>query len=203
MTTEQKTFLLATTNQHKLVEIQDLLTGMSVNFRTLLEFPGIKEPEETGATFAENARLKAVYYSHQTGQQSIAEDSGLEIDALDGAPGVLSSRFNGTSYPDKFSAIYEQLRARNADGSTARFICCLAVADGQQIEFETRGSIEGQISTTPKGASGFGYDPIFFYPSYGRTLAEVSLEEKAAVSHRGQAFRALRAFLKTWREQRG
>ena len=169
MTTEQKTLLLATTNQHKLVEIQDLLTGMPVNFRTLLEFPGIKEPEETGATFAENARLKAVYYSRQTGQQSIAEDSGLEIDALDGAPGVLSSRFNGTSYPDKFSAIYKQLRARNADGSTARFICCLAIADGQQIEFETRGSIEGQISTTPKGASGFGYDPIFFYPSYGRT----------------------------------
>jgi len=198
MTTEQKTLLLATTNQHKLVEIQDLLTGMPVNFRTLLEFPGIKEPEETGATFAENARLKAVYYSRQTGQQSIAEDSGLEIDALDGAPGVLSSRFNGTSYPDKFSAIYKQLRARNADGSTARFICCLAIADGQQIEFETRGSIEGQISTTPQGASGFGYDPIFFYPSYGRTLAEVSLEEKAAVSHRGQAFRALRAFLKTW-----
>ena len=171
---------------------------MPVNFRTLLEFSGIKEPEETGATFAENARLKAVYYSRQTGQQSIAEDSGLEIDALDGAPGVLSSRFNGTSYPEKFSAIYKQLRARNADGSTARFICCLAIADGQQIEFETRGSIEGQISTTPKGASGFGYDPIFFYPSYGRTLAEVSLEEKAAVSHRGQAFRALRAFLKTW-----
>ena len=198
MTTEQKTLLLATTNQHKLVEIQDLLTGMPVNFRTLLEFSGIKEPEETGATFAENARLKAVYYSRQTGQQSIAEDSGLEIDALDGAPGVLSSRFNGTSYPEKFSAIYKQLRARNADGSTARFICCLAIADGQQIEFETRGSIEGQISTTPKGASGFGYDPIFFYPSYGRTLAEVSLEEKAAVSHRGQAFRALRAFLKTW-----
>ena len=171
---------------------------MPVNFRTLLEFSGIKEPEETGATFAENARLKAVYYSRQTGQQSIAEDSGLEIDALDGAPGVLSSRFNGTSYPEKFSAIYKQLRALNADGSTARFICCLAIADGQQIEFETRGSIEGQISTTPKGASGFGYDPIFFYPSYGRTLAEVSLEEKAAVSHRGQAFRALRAFLKTW-----
>lgn len=196
--TEQKTLLIATTNQHKLIEIRDLLAGIPVNFRTLLEFSSIQEPEETGATFAENARLKAVYYSRKTGEQSISEDSGLEIDALDGAPGVLSSRFNGTSYPDKFSAIYKQLRERNADGSTARFICCVAVANGQQIEFETRGNIEGQIAAKPKGTDGFGYDPIFFYPSYDRTLAEVSLTEKAAVSHRGQAFRELRAFLKTW-----
>jgi XTP/dITP diphosphohydrolase len=196
--TKWKTLLIATTNQHKLIEIRDLLTGIPVNFKTLLEFPSIQEPEETGATFAENARLKAIYYSCQTGELSIAEDSGLEIDALDGAPGVLSSRFNGASYPDKFSAIYKQLRERNADGSAARFICCLAVADGQQIEFETRGSIEGQIAATPKGADGFGYDPIFFYPSYDRTLAEVSLAEKAAVSHRGQAFRELRTFLKNW-----
>ena len=127
----------------------------------------------------------------------MADDSGLEIDALDGAPGVRSARFNGASYPQKFAAIHELLRARGAAGSAARFVCAVAVADGERIVFEARGVVEGRIAAEPAGGGGFGYDPIFFYPPYGRTLAELSPAEKAAVSHRGQAFRALRGFLQT------
>ena len=189
--------LVATTNKHKLTEIQAILAGVRITIETLEQHPGVEEPDETGHTFAENARAKAVYYSDLTGTISVAEDSGLEIDALDGAPGVLSSRFNGDSYQEKFGTIYEQLRARGAAGGAARFVCALAVADHGQILFETRGTIEGQIATRPSGTDGFGYDPIFFYPPYGCTLAEVSAEAKGAVSHRGKAFRTLRAFLET------
>ena len=109
--------------------------------------------------------------------------------------GVHSARFNGESYAEKFATIYERLRARGASGSTARFVCALAVADGPRITFEATGVVEGQIASEPAGETGFGYDPIFFYPPYERTLAQVSVEEKAAVSHRGQAFRALRTHL--------
>lgn len=187
--------LIATTNAHKVAEIRALLSGLPVRLDTLDAHPGLGAPEETGTTFAANARLKAVSYSERTGLRAVADDSGLEIDALDGAPGVRSARFGGASYAEKFAAIYEQLRAGGAEGSAARFVCALAVADGPRIVFETRGVIEGRLAPRPAGVAGFGYDPIFFYPPYGRTLAEVSPEEKAAVSHRGQAFRALRDFL--------
>ena len=187
--------LVATTNTHKLSEIRGLLQGLPLDLDTLAHHPQLVEPEETGATFAENARLKATYYSGHAGLLAVAEDSGLEIDALDGAPGVLSARFNGETYPEKFSVIYERLRARQAEGSTARFVCALAVADGDQIMFETRGVIEGTIAEKPSGEAGFGYDPIFYYPPFGQTLAEVTATEKAAVSHRGHAFRALRTYL--------
>lgn len=187
--------LIATTNAHKLAEIRPLLAGLPIRIETLDQRSGLAAPEETGTTFAENARLKAACYSERTGLWAAAEDSGLEIDALDGAPGVLSARFGGARYTEKFAAIYEQLRARGADGSAARFVCAVAVADGPRIVFEARGVVEGRLAPEPAGAAGFGYDPIFFYPPYGRTLAEVSPEEKAAVSHRGQAFRALRDFL--------
>ena len=159
--------------------------------------PGIEEAEEHGETFAENARAKATHYSRLISRLAVAEDSGLEIDALDGAPGVLSARFNGGSYPEKFAAINDQLQARGTTGSTARFTCALALADGARVIFEAIGSVEGRLAPTPRGSGGFGYDPIFFYPPYGRTLAEVSAEEKAAVSHRGQAFRELRTYLAT------
>lgn len=187
--------LVATTNAHKLTEIHALLAGLPVHLDTLASHAALAEPEETGATFSENARLKATYYSTHTGQLSIAEDSGLEIDALDGEPGVRSARFNGETYPEKFAVIYERLRARQAERSTARFVCALAVADGDQITFETRGVVEGRIADAPAGEAGFGYDPIFFYEPYARTLGQVTASEKAAVSHRGQAFRALRAHL--------
>ena len=187
--------LVATTNTHKLTEIRRLLAGLPIHIDTLSAYPAIAEPEEVGTTFAQNARLKATYYSQQAGRRSISEDSGLEIDALGGEPGVHSARFNGESYAEKFATIYERLHARGASGSTARFVCALAVADGPRITFEATGIVEGQIASEPAGESGFGYDPIFFYTPYERTLAQVSAEEKAAVSHRGQAFRALRTHL--------
>jgi XTP/dITP diphosphohydrolase len=155
-------------------------------------------PEETGATFEENARAKASYYAAATGELTVAEDSGLEIDALDGAPGVESARYGGadTAYPEKFSMIYEALGRRGASDSPARFVCAVALARGGEILFETRGTVEGRIAPEPRGSGGFGYDPIFFYPPYGQTLAEAA-DRKAAVSHRGAAFRALQAYLQS------
>ena len=191
--------LVATTNRGKLAEIRDILAGTPATLATLADHPGVAEPEETGATFAANARLKARYYAGATGELTVAEDSGLEIDALDGEPGVRSARFNGESYADKFATIRRMLAERGADGSTARFVCALALArpsspDGSVI-WEAAGVVEGRVQLPPRGEGGFGYDPIFHYPPYGRTLAEVTPEEKAAVSHRGQAFRQLRRHL--------
>jgi XTP/dITP diphosphohydrolase len=191
--------VVATTNRGKLREIEMLLDGIPLTLVTLADWPGVAPPDETGRTFAENARLKAVYYAHHTGQLTVAEDSGLEIDALGGAPGVESARFGGagSSYPDKFTLIYDALRAKKAAASTARFVCSLALAHSDDILFETRGTIEGTIAPEPKGSGGFGYDPIFHYPPFGCTLAEATAEQKATVSHRGQAFRQLRTYLTT------
>ena len=187
--------LVATTNRGKLVEIRSILAGVPVDIDSLDRYPEVGVAEEHGTTFSENARAKAVHYSHHTGQLAVADDSGLEIDALDGAPGVRSARFSGTSYPEKFIAINRLLDAEGAAGSTARFVCALAVADDHRVIFEATGVVEGELVREPRGSAGFGYDPIFFYPPYGRTLAEISPEEKSSISHRGQAFRALRTYL--------
>ena len=191
--------LIATTNANKVREIRDVLSGVACELLTLDAFPPLDPPDEAGRTFEENARQKALYYAAATGELTVAEDSGLEIDALGGAPGVESARFGGpaTSYPEKFTILFDALRAKGAAGgdSAARFVCAVALAQGNRVLFETRGTIEGQIAREPRGANGFGYDPIFFYPPYGRTLAEVAREEKAVVSHRGQAFRRLHEFL--------
>ena len=191
--------LVATTNRGKLKEIRDILAGMPTVLATLDDHPGLAEPEETGTTFAANARLKACYYAGATGELTVADDSGLEIDALDGEPGVHSARFNGESYADKFATIRRMLAERGTDASTARFVCALALASAGGVLWETAGVVEGRLQLPPRGAGGFGYDPIFHYPPYGRTLAEVMPEEKAAVSHRGQAFRHLRRYLATTR----
>lgn len=190
--------LLATSNAGKLREIRAILSDVPVTFETLENHPGIPPPEETGATFADNARLKAGYYARVTGIPSVAEDSGLEIDALNGEPGVRSARYGGAaaeSYAAKFDLIYRRLRERGLGTSSARFVCALAAADPERLLFETAGVVEGTIASEPRGWGGFGYDPIFYYSPYGRTLAELSADEKAAVSHRGQAFQALRQFL--------
>jgi XTP/dITP diphosphohydrolase len=188
--------LVATTNRNKTREIRHLLAGVPFEIVTLDAWPGLEAPEETGRTFEANARAKALYYAAATGELTVAEDSGLEIEALGGAPGVESARLGGAdaSYPDKFALIYAALRAKGTLESPARFVCALALATRDRIVFERRGTIDGRIAPTPKGDSGFGYDPIFFYPPYGQTLAEAG-DLKAAVSHRGEAFRALRAFL--------
>jgi XTP/dITP diphosphohydrolase len=195
--------LVATTNPNKIREIRALLDGLPIELVTLDAWPNVPAPEETGRTFEENARQKALSYAAATGELTVAEDSGLEIDALDGAPGVESARFGGarTGYPEKFAMIYERLRAKGAEESIespARFVCALALARDGRIVYETRGVVEGRIAPAPAGRGGFGYDPIFFYPPYGATLADVTPDEKAAVSHRGRAFRALRDFLATF-----
>jgi XTP/dITP diphosphohydrolase len=188
--------LVATTNRNKVREIRQLLAGAAVEIVTLDGWPGLDAPEETGVTFEENARAKALYYAAATGELTVAEDSGLAIDALGGAPGVESARFGGVdlSYPDKFARLHAALRATGAPESAAQFVCAVALVRDGQVLFETRGVIAGRISPVAKGQGGFGYDPIFFYPPYGQTLAEAG-DAKAAVSHRGEAFRALKRFL--------
>ena len=190
------TLLVATTNDAKLREIRSLLADLPIALLTLAGWPDLVPPEETGRTFAENARLKARYYAKATGLLTVAEDSGLEIDALGGGPGVESARFGGahTSYEQKFVLIYERLSAGPAGASSARFICALAVAEGDAVLFEAHGAVEGRIASEPRGEGGFGYDPIFFYPPFGCTLAEAG-DRKSGVSHRGAAFRAFHDYL--------
>jgi XTP/dITP diphosphohydrolase len=195
LTVQKPTLLVATTNPGKQKEIAGILEGVPFELVSLNDFDPIAEPEETGKTFEENARLKARYYSKATGLVSVADDSGLEIDALDKAPGVHSARWHGTDYPIKFRKIQELFRERGVSGSTARFVCTIAVARGDSILYEAQGTVEGEIAAEPRGSNGFGYDPIFFYPPLGCTLAELNRETKATVSHRGKAFRALREYL--------
>ena len=187
--------LLATTNPGKIREIRGILAGAPVELRTLADVAGIAEPEETGATFAENARLKAFYYASHTGLPAVADDSGIEIDALDGGPGVNSARWMGADYPTKFAAIHRAIAERGWRTSPARFVAHVALALGARVLYEATGMVEGEIAPEPRGIHGFGYDPIFFYPPYGCTLAEVDGTRKAAVSHRGKAFAQLRAWL--------
>ena len=188
--------LLATTNPGKLGEIRELLDGVPVEFLTLADLPPIAPPEETGRTFAENARLKAAYYAQATRLPTVAEDSGLEVDALDGAPGVESARYGGADagYPEKCARLAAAMAAAGSDDRTARFVCAVALVDEDQVKFEAAGTIEGLIAPEPRGTGGFGYDPIFFYPPFGMTLAEAG-PRKAEVSHRAKAFRALRKYL--------
>jgi XTP/dITP diphosphohydrolase len=194
---ESRRLLLATTNEHKVREIRAILAGLPIDLVGLAGWAGLEPPDETGTTFAQNARLKAFYYARATGLPAIAEDSGLVIDALGGAPGVSSARLGGAAarYPEKFAIIYDALQRAGAAQAPAQFVAAVALATDETILFETTGTVEGLIAPHPAGTGGFGYDPIFYYPPYGRTLAEVSADEKAAVSHRGEAFRRLRDFL--------
>lgn len=190
--------LIATTNPHKLREIRGLLAGVPIELVGLSDVPPVTEPEETGVTFEENARLKARSYAVATGMVTAADDSGLVVDALDGEPGVRSARFVSpdASYPERFAEIYRRLAARPGAPRSARFICAVAVARGDDILFEATGTVEGEISEAPHGTAGFGYDPIFRYPPYGVTFGEVSEAQKLAVAHRGEAFRQVAAWLR-------
>src|SRR5262245_34443104 len=191
--------LVATTNANKVREIRGLLAGVPCELITLDSYPAVSAPEETGRTFAENAREKARYYAAATGELTVAEDSGLEIDALGGAPGVQSARLGGidASYPEKFALIERALAAVSpTPDRSARFVCAACLVSGDKVLFETRGGVEGVIRPTPAGTGGFGYDPIFFYPPFGCTFAEAG-ERKGEVSHRARAFRALAEFLAT------
>ena len=187
--------VIATTNPGKLREIEGILSGIPFTLETLKDYPPVAEPAETGQTFGENARLKALYYAAATGELTVAEDSGLEIDALDRAPGIHSARWHGTDYPVKFRKIRQLLAQRGLTTSSARFVCHLALARGRQLLYETEQTVDGTIAESPAGAEGFGYDPIFFYPPLGVTLAQIPQDEKSRISHRGKAFFALREFL--------
>ena len=191
--------LLATTNAGKVREIRLALAGVPVELKTLADLPPIGEPEETGLTFAANAILKANYYAQSTCVDTVAEDSGLVIDALAGRPGVQSARYPGATYPDKFANLYRELAGLPRPW-TARYVCALAYvsaprAGGPALLFSTEATVEGEIAPAPRGTHGFGYDPIFFYPPYGQTLGEASDEQKLKISHRGAAFRQFKAFL--------
>ena len=194
-----RTLLVATTNPGKLREIRALMSDAPVRLVGLSDLPRIEEPEETGTTFEENARLKARYYEARSGLWTVAEDSGLVIDALDGEPGVLSARFlkPDAAYEERFAEIYRRLGARGGQARTARFVAALASVDRGEVVFETTGIVEGEIADAPRGSGGFGYDPIFFYPPYGKTLAEVSEPDKIAIAHRGIAFRAFAAWVRS------
>lgn len=186
--------LVATTNPNKIREIRPLLAGTPFEIVTLAEVAAIPEPEESEATFWGNARVKALAYAKGSGLFSVAEDSGLVIDALNGEPGVLSARFLGanTSYPERFAEIFRRLEGKPR---TARFVTALAAARGNTVLFETETAIEGEIAHAAEGAHGFGYDPIFRYPPFRQTTAQLPADAKAVVSHRARAFRDLRRWL--------
>jgi XTP/dITP diphosphohydrolase len=187
---------LATTNPHKVREVRHLLRDVAVEVRPLDPGLAIPEPVEAESTFEGNARRKALHYAAHLSGLVVSEDSGLEIDALGGDPGVHSARYLGpdASYPERFREIFRRLADVPDAARTARFVCALAVADGERVLFETRGRVEGRIAHAPAGTGGFGYDPIFFYPPFGVTLAQAG-DAKAAVSHRGQAVSVLARWL--------
>jgi XTP/dITP diphosphohydrolase len=151
----------------------------------------IPAPEETGTTFEDNARLKATYYSQFTTDLVLADDSGLAVDALNGAPGVLSARYAGPDATDEQNNLLLLRDLGEVAYRTARFICVLAVARRGQVMTTAYGSVEGEILMEPRGGNGFGYDPLFFYPPFNRSFAELSPKQKFAVSHRGKALREL------------
>lgn len=189
--------MIATTNRGKIAEIGDHLRG--AGFETLgLSDLGreIAPAEENGTTFEDNALLKADYYFRETGILTLADDSGLEVDALDGRPGVYSARYGGEglSSADQVALLLSEMQDVPDDERGARFRCVIAIAgDGIRKVFE--GSCEGRIARRPAGDKGFGYDPVFIDPDSGLTFAELSPEEKAARSHRGKALRAACAWL--------
>ncbi len=199
--------LLATTNPHKIREIEDLLTGSEVTLVSLRDFPNVEMPDETGTTIAANARLKAVYCAEKTGLPSLSDDSGIEVDFLKGEPGVYSARWVEGSDEDRTLAILSRLASVPDDARTARYRCVICVAAPNGTLLETEATCEGRINHAPRGQNGFGYDPIFEItaatgtaPAWiGKTIAEAPPEVKAGVSHRARALRKMLATLRNCR----
>ena len=190
--------VLASKNQHKLVEMQTILGQLGLEVVLESQVGVDVDVEETGVTFAENAMLKAKAVMEASGMAAIADDSGLVVDALDGAPGVYSARYGGKgSDPERTAYLLENMTNVPEEKRTARFVSAIACAlpDGRTVTAE--GSCEGVITFAVKGENGFGYDPVFYVPELGKTFAEASASEKNAISHRGKA---LNEFLKAWKE---
>lgn len=183
--------ILATTNQGKVAELRRILDGLDVELLSAADV-ALPDVEETGATFADNALLKARAAAAASGLPCVSDDSGLVVDALGGEPGVHSARYAGVHGDDEANLRLVLERLGDRDDRTARFVCVAALAAPDGREWTADGVLEGQIVATPRGSNGFGYDPVFVPAGHGRTTAEMTPQEKDAISHRGQAFRALR-----------
>ena len=190
--------IFATTNQGKVREIKAILGDIGEDILSLKEAGITADIVEDGTTFEENAIIKAKAIMELTGQIVLADDSGLEVDAMNKEPGIYSARFMGedTPYEEKNRAIIERLEGVEGDARSARFVCVIAAAfpDGEVIT--TRGTIEGVIAKEPAGTNGFGYAPIVYVPEYGMTTGQMEPEQKNAISHRGKALMAMKKILK-------
>ena len=186
--------IIATGNENKVREIRQILSGLSDKVISMKEAGISCDIEENGETFAENALIKARAVAAHCDGVVIADDSGLCVDAMGGAPGVYSARFMGeeTPYSEKNAAIIETLSGLEGQDRSARFVCAMAGVLPNGEEFVVEGVMEGQIAKESAGENGFGYDPIFFLPEYGKTSAEIAPEEKNRISHRGKALRGIR-----------
>jgi len=193
--------VLATTNFGKLRELEKLLGQSSaLILRSALDFPSLTAPEETGTTFEDNAKLKALYYAEKTGLPCVADDSGLMVDALGGRPGVYSSRYAPTD-SERIAKLLEEMRDVPDHLRTARFVCAAAFAlpgTPPKIVAVERGVLEGSIAREPRGSHGFGFDPVFFVTELGCNLAEVLPDIKNTLSHRARAFQRLLPTLLDW-----
>jgi XTP/dITP diphosphohydrolase len=185
-----KRIVLATNNRHKIKEIKHILSGLAAEILTLEDFPGAPQVEETGETLEENAILKAETICRFTGLPSLADDSGLEVDALCGAPGVLSSRFAGEhcSYADNNRKLLRLMADVPQNRRTARFVCVVAWVTDPEHVITLKGEVEGIIALKERGENGFGYDPVFYLPNLHKTFAQLSFQEKNRISHRARAF---------------
>ena len=191
--------LLATTNPGKAREIREFLGGLPFKVVGLAEvLPGLSYSER-GRTFREIARAKSLFYSRKWAGLVLAEDSGLEIDALDGEPGILSARYSRPHPTDakNNARVLRRLSGVRGPRRGARFVCVMAVSRTGEVLADFRGEVRGRILEEPRGVNGFGYDPLFYYPPLGRTFAEIGRAEKLEVSHRGRALRKVRRFLQT------
>jgi XTP/dITP diphosphohydrolase len=181
-------------------EYRAILSDLPFTLLSLNDIQLDMDVEETGTTFRENAELKARAYAQASGLLSLADDSGLEIDALDGAPGVYSARFAGVdaTYEERFDILLTQLRDVPVERRTARFRCVISLAEPSGYLRSVDGTIEGVIADAPRGKNGFGYDPIFLVPALGKTTAEITAEQKNKISHRGRAAQLARELLEHW-----
>lgn len=199
------TIIFATGNEKKMVEIREILSDLGMRILSMKEAGVTADIVEDGSTFEENARIKARAVHALTGALVLADDSGLEVDAMGGGPGIYSARWMGedTSYEIKNQAIIDRVSGLTGQERSARFRCVIAAVfpDGQEAVAE--GTIEGIIADHPAGTGGFGYDPIFYLPERGMTTAELSAEEKNAISHRGRALRKMREQILAWRKGEG
>src|ERR1044071_9424598 len=187
---EHTELLVATNNKGKVGELSQLLADFPLRLRLLGEFPDIEEAEETGETFAENATIKALHYSARSGLLTLSDDSGLAVDALDGAPGVYSARYAGrdATYAERMSKLLGELGATGDPDRRARFVCVIAVADPSTNTLHAfEGECRGRIAQAPRGTGGFGYDPLFIPDGYDETFGELPPEVKHTLSHRARA----------------